>query len=306
MNDDTSSSGGKPPRHDLMAEAGIGAHRTVLVLGRQGSGKTLFALQSLLSGIRRGEPGIFVTFDRSLDQVLQQSAFFGWDIPVLQEQNLLRVASRAAEDVIHNGRVEVDRFLERLQILATQVKAKNIVFDSFHILFTLIKDQAQEVEETFRLREWLFENELAGIVTADVVEDLSSEVPRYSFMQFMADCVVALDFQHAGGQLQRALRLVKYRGELTSGPEVFFQITKAGLELSLAPEPNAFSAADAGIVNQQIARARQLLSSRLAGLDGYLEVKQAELDYLIAKANLDLAAGNEPGSDPRADPPTRD
>jgi hypothetical protein len=93
---------------------------------------------------------------------------------------------------------------------------------------------------------------------------------------------------------------------LTSGPEVFFQITKAGLELSLAPEPNAFSAADAGIVNQQIARARQLLSSRLAGLDGYLEVKQAELDYLIAKANLDLAAGNEPGSDPRADPPTRD
>ena len=195
-----------------------------LVLGRRGSGKTLFALQSLLSGVRRGEPGIFVTFDQSFDQVFQQSAFFGWDIPALQEQNLLRVASHTAEDLLHNGRVEVDRFLDRLRILAAQIKARNIVFDSFQVLFTLLSDRAREIEETFRLRDWLFENGLTGIVTADVVEDMSSKVPRYAFMQFMADCVVALDFQQGGEQFQRALRLVKYRGEMTFGPEVPFQI----------------------------------------------------------------------------------
>lgn len=292
MNDDTTSSGSKSPGHDLMAEGGFLAQRTVLVLGRRGSGKTLFALQSLLSGVRRGEPGIFVTFDQSLDQVLHQAAFFGWDIPALQEQKLLRVVSHRAADVIHNGRVEVDRFLDRLRILGSQIKARNIVFDSFQVLFTLLKDRAQEVEETFRLREWLFENELAGIVTADVEEDHTIKVPRYAFMQFMADCVVALDFQPAGEQLQRALRLVKYRGEMTSGPEVPFQITRAGLELSLAPEPNPPPPANVGIDNRLITRARQLLSSRLAGLDGYLEVKQAELDYLMAKCNPDVAAGD--------------
>jgi len=292
MNDEKASNGVKPPGHGLMAEGGFEAHRTVLVLGRKGSGKTLFALQSLLSGVRRGEPGIFVTFDQSLDQLLQQSTFFGWDIPALQQQNLLRVANHTAKDVVRKGRVEVDRFLDRLRMLGTQIKARNIVFDSFQVLLTLLKDRAEEVEETFRLREWLFENELAGTITADVVEDLAAKVPRYAFMQFMADCVVALDFKLVGQQLQRALRLVKYRAEITSGGEVPFQITRAGLELSLAPEPDTSSPTNVGVENQLVARARQILSSHLAGLDGYLEVKQAELDYLMAKCNPDVATGD--------------
>jgi circadian clock protein KaiC len=302
MNDDTASSSGKPPDHDLMAEGGFGAHRTILVLGRRDSGKTLFAIQSLLSGVRRGEPGVFVTFERSLDKLFQQSAFFGWDIPSLQKQNLLRVAAHSSQDVVYDGRVEVDRFLDELRMQGTHIKAKNIVFDSFQVLFTLLKDRAQEVEETFRLREWLFENELSGIFTVDVEEDPGANVPRFAFMQFMADCVVALDFQQAGDQVQRAFRLVKYRGEMTSGPAVPFQITKAGLELSLAPEPGTASPANAGAGTHLIARARQLLSSHLAGLDGYLDVKQAELDYLMAKSKPELAAGNEPASDPLLDP----
>src|SRR6185295_7633243 len=209
---------------------------------------------------------------------------FGWDIPALQKQNLLRVAIHTAKDIVHNGRVEVDRFLNRLRMLGTQIKARKIVFDSFQVLLSLLKDRAQEVEETFRLREWLFENELTGIVTADVVEDLAAKVPRYAFMQFMADCVVTLDFKLVGQQFQRALRLVKYRGEreIASGSEVPFQITRTGLELSLAPEPDTSSPTNTGVENQLIARARQILSSHLAGLDSYLEVKQAELDYLMA------------------------
>jgi circadian clock protein KaiC len=301
MNDDKASGGGKPFCHDLMAEGVISTQRTTLALGRRGSGKTLFALQSLLSGVRRGEPGIFVTFDQSPEQVIQQAAFFGWDIPALQEQNLLRLACHTAEEVVHNGRVEVDRLLDPLRILATKIKARNIVFDSFQILLKVLKNRAQEVEETFRLREWLFERELTGIVTADVVEDLSSKVPRYAFLQFMADCVVALDFQFAGDRFERALRVVKYRGTIASGPEVSFRITKSGLELSLTPD-STLSPGKASAANQEIERARQILSSRLARLDGYLEVKQAELDYLLEKANPDFEAEDNAGSTPRADP----
>jgi len=286
MNDNTASGGVQPSGHDLMAEGAIAAHRTILALGPRGSGKTLFALQSLISGVRRGEPGVFVTFDQSPEQVFQQAKFFGWDLAALQEQNMLRVASRTARDVIHNGRVEMDRFLDHLRILAKQIQATNIVFDAFQVLLALIEDRAREVEETFRLREWLFENELAGVITAD----LSSPAPRYAFMQFLADCVVALDFQSSGEQIQRALRVVKYRGgAMTTGPEVPFSITPAGLALSLAPETVTSPEADSGIGNQQIARARQILSSRLAGLDGYLEVKQAELDYLMDKSHPEVA-----------------
>jgi len=49
---------------DLITGGGLPRNRTTLLLGGPGSGKTVFALQTLVNGARQfGEPGIFVAFE---------------------------------------------------------------------------------------------------------------------------------------------------------------------------------------------------------------------------------------------------
>jgi circadian clock protein KaiC len=285
MNDETAASGAEPSSQDLFSKTGLTAQRTILVLGPRGSGKTVFALQSLLSAARAGEPGMLVSFDQSPGRLLQQAAFFGWEVPELQKRKLISLVSFQPDELAPHGRFDLDDFLDRVRVLARKTHTRRIVFDSFQLLLKLLKECSQDAKQTFRLREWFFENELTGIITADVVEDLLSESPRYAFLQFMADCVVALDFQFSGEHFQRALRVVKYRGRIDSDQEVYFRITRAGLELS----PSQTTVFATGLPtlpkDSEFDRVHRQLAARLLGLDLYLEVKQAEWDFLIEKSS---------------------
>jgi predicted ATP-dependent serine protease len=56
---------------DSISKGGLPAGRTTLVVGTPGSGKTVFALQTLVNGAREfGEPGIFVAFEESSAQIV--------------------------------------------------------------------------------------------------------------------------------------------------------------------------------------------------------------------------------------------
>lgn len=54
---------------------------TCLVSGTAGSSKTVFFVQFLVEGIRRkGEGGVFVTFEESPADIRRNMPDFGWDI----------------------------------------------------------------------------------------------------------------------------------------------------------------------------------------------------------------------------------
>ena len=56
---------------DSISKGGLPSGRTTLVVGTPGSGKTVFALQTLVNGARDyGEPGIFVAFEESSTQII--------------------------------------------------------------------------------------------------------------------------------------------------------------------------------------------------------------------------------------------
>ena len=63
---------------DAITGGGLPRNRTSLIFGGPGSGKTVFALQTLVNGARKfGEPGIFVAFEensRTFWQTPQASA----------------------------------------------------------------------------------------------------------------------------------------------------------------------------------------------------------------------------------------
>jgi circadian clock protein KaiC len=66
---------------DLIAIGGLPEGRSTLLSGTSGSAKTVFAAQFLAAGIiAPGEPGVFITFEESPDDIRRNMLGFGWDI----------------------------------------------------------------------------------------------------------------------------------------------------------------------------------------------------------------------------------
>jgi len=71
---------------DEITEGGLPRGRTTLVMGGAGCGKTVFALQTVINGVRANEAAIFVAFEESVGQIVTNAGTFGWDLPTLQER----------------------------------------------------------------------------------------------------------------------------------------------------------------------------------------------------------------------------
>ena len=86
---------------DSITGGGLPRNRTTLLLGGPGSGKTVFALQTLVNGARQfGEPGIFVAFEENSRQILINAASFGWKLPELEKKHLLFIDAKMRPDVM--------------------------------------------------------------------------------------------------------------------------------------------------------------------------------------------------------------
>ncbi|MEP6472497.1 MAG: ATPase domain-containing protein [Gemmatimonadota bacterium] len=67
---------------DEITDRGLPRGRTTLVMGGPGCGQTVFARQSLVNGAQAdAEAGIFVAFEESTRQIVDNAATFGWDLP---------------------------------------------------------------------------------------------------------------------------------------------------------------------------------------------------------------------------------
>ena len=76
------------PGFDSISEGGLPRGRSTLLCGGTGSAKTTFGVQFLVEGVRRGEPGIMVTFEEQPDDIKCNVARFGWDLEKYEKDGL--------------------------------------------------------------------------------------------------------------------------------------------------------------------------------------------------------------------------
>ena len=132
-------------------------------------------------------------------------------------------------EIVRVGDFDLGGMLALLGAKAKALNAKRIVFDGIDVLLGLLDDPAKERLEIYRIRDWLAKTGLTGIITQKVGHD---EDHRYSFMQFMVDCVVVLRHQVVDGSAFRHLRVMKYRGSGFAGDEFPISLTAEGLQLT--------------------------------------------------------------------------
>lgn len=222
------------PGLDEITNGGLPKGRTTLVLGGPGSGKTVFALQTLVNGARDfSEPGIFVAFEENSRQIIANAASFGWDLPDLEKEKLFFLDARMSPNTVMSGGFDLQGMLASIKAKAEEIGATRIVFDSIDVLLTLLDDPVAERQELNRIQDWLSETGLTGIMTLRTGGDDDSESSeRYGFMQFMADCVIMLYHRLADRISLREIRVVKYRGSSFSENEFPMVIGPHGIEIA--------------------------------------------------------------------------
>ena len=221
---------------DEVSRGGLPRNRTTLVMGRPGSGKTVFSLQTLVNAVRsRRERGIFVAFEESARQIAQNAAAFDWGLPALPESKLFFLDAHLSPTVVQSGDFDLTGMLAILKAKKDRMGARWIVFDGIDVLLAMLHDPVAEMREIYRVRDWLADNALTAIITAKL-DGRTPEVAHYDFMQFMVDCVIRLERRLEHGASVHRLQITKYRGSGFAAGEFPLRIGTSGLEV-MGPGP---------------------------------------------------------------------
>ena len=221
---------------DELSYGGLPQHRTTLLKGGPGSGKTVFALQCLVNAVRkRQERGLFVAFEESTRQIVANAASFDWGLHALLKRKLFFLDARLSPEVVHAGEFDLSGMLAMLKAKKDELGASWIVFDGVDVLLTLLRDPAAEMREIYRIRDWLAENGITALITAKT-EGGHSEVVNYDFMQFMVDCVVRLARRLEQGISLHRLQITKYRGSDFMSGDFPVGFGASGMDVA-PPEP---------------------------------------------------------------------
>ena len=213
---------------DEITFGGLPRGRVSLVCGGPGAGKSLLALQFLVSGATEfGEPGVFVSFEETELELTENTASLGWDLPGLTERGLLEVEHVRVDraELTEAGEYDLEALFIRLGHAIAAVGAKRVVLDSVEALFGALADESLLRAELRRLFGWLKDRGVTAVVTA---ERGAGALTRHGLEEYVSDCVILLDHRIRDEISTRRLRIVKYRGSAHGSDEYPFIIDADG------------------------------------------------------------------------------
>jgi circadian clock protein KaiC len=216
---------------DEITNGGIPRGRNTLVCGGAGSAKTLFAMKYLLCGaLQYNEPGLCVTFEEHPEELAQNMASLGYDIPDLVNKKLLAIdhVEVARHEFEESGEYDLSGLFVRIGHAIRAIGAKRVVLDTIEVLFSGLPNEAIVRAELRRLFRWL---KSQGVTTMITAETGRGTLTRHGLEEYVADCVILLDHRVSEQLSTRRLRIVKYRGSAHGTNEYPFLLDESGLSV---------------------------------------------------------------------------
>jgi circadian clock protein KaiC len=216
---------------DEVLDGGLPRGRPTIVTGRAGCGKTLLSMEFLVHGAcEYDEPGVFVSFEESSRELIQNMASLGFNVAELEEQGklLLEYIHIERSEIEETGEYDLEALFIRLGYAIDQVGAKRIVLDTLEALFAGLPNHMILRAELRRLFRWLKDRGVTAVVTAERGE---GSLTRHGLEEYVSDCVILLDHRVDEQLTTRRLRVVKYRGSNHGTNEYPFLIGEHGISL---------------------------------------------------------------------------
>jgi circadian clock protein KaiC len=216
---------------DEITFGGLPRGRPTLVCGAAGCGKTLLAMEFLLRGAEQyGEPGVFMAFEETEQDLAQNVRSLGFDLEKMVAENKISVDHVRVErtEIEETGEYDLEGLFLRLGLAIDSVGAKRVVLDTLETLFGGFTNQALLRSELRRLFRWLKDKGVTAIITGERGE---GQLTRQGLEEYVSDCVILLDHRVHDQVSTRRLRIVKYRGSIHGTNEYPFIIDGNGIHV---------------------------------------------------------------------------
>jgi len=216
---------------DEITGGGFPRGRPTLVCGSAGCGKTLLAMEFLVRGVTQfGEPGVFMAFEETSEELTQNVRSLGFDLDDLAEQKKLAVDFVRVErnEIAETGEYDLEGLFVRLGYAIDSVGAKRVVLDTIESLFGGLSNFAIVRGELRRLFRWLKDKGVTAVITG---ESGDGTLTRHGLEEYVSDCVIQLDHRVTDQVSTRRLRIVKYRGTTHGTNEYPFLIDEDGISV---------------------------------------------------------------------------
>jgi circadian clock protein KaiC len=246
---------------DEVTDGGLPRGRPTLICGPAGSGKTLLGMEFLVRGMSDfGEPGVFVAFEETREDLVANVASLGFDLAQFEADGMLVLdhINISAAEVIEAGDWDLDALFIRLGASIDRVGATRVVVDTIETLFGAFTDTGRLRSELQRLFLWLKDRGVTAVITA---ERGDGALTRHGIEEYVSDCVIVLDHLVSDETSIRRLRVLKYRGSLHGTNQYPFLIGKRGISV----QPITSLGLQHSVSNERVSTGVDRLDAMLGG-----------------------------------------
>ena len=215
------------PELDALIEGGLRAGKTYLIVGAPGTGKTVFGLQFLVSGLMEKEKGLYVAIDEKPADVIEQAASLGWDLtPFIESKEFLILDASAyfnARASDGQGRnIDVQRVIADLNNYIARMGASRVVIDPVGpLLFS--RDSTSRVFDQARM---LFYGLQANTNTTNLLTTYSVERSARGIEEYLVSGTFVLEMELTNSRFVRTLTIEKMRSTALAPAQYVFNIVQ--------------------------------------------------------------------------------
>jgi circadian clock protein KaiC len=216
---------------DEITYGGFPQGRPILLCGKAGCGKTLMAMEFLVRGATLfNEPGVFMAFEETAEELTQNVASLGWDVAELIKEKKLVIDHVYIErsQIQETGEYDLEALFIRLGYEIDAISAKRVVIDTLEVLFGGLDNAAIVRAELRRLFLWLKSKGVTAIITSESGEN---SLTRHGLEEYVSDCVIRVDQRIINELSTRWLQIIKYRGSRHGSNEYPFLIKEDGISV---------------------------------------------------------------------------
>jgi circadian clock protein KaiC len=218
------------PGFDEVIGGGLIPNRLYLIDGEPGAGKTTFALQYLLEGIRLGERCLYVTLSETKEELIAGASSHGWSLDGVEIFELLADADLDGESdltMLHPAEVELTETTRKVLEAVERLQPQRMAFDSLSEMRLLAQSSLRYRRQILALKQFF----IGRACTVILLDDRTAEGPDMQ-LHSIAHGVVSLDYKAPPyGQLRRELEVKKLRGSAFASGFHDFVIRTGGIEV---------------------------------------------------------------------------
>lgn len=206
------------PGLDGMLGGGLWTGSTTLVQGTTGSGKTTIALQFVLDGLKRGEPGVYVNFQENPTQLARTIQGLGWDMDEARAKGLHLLYSSPVE-------LQIDSILVELFAVVRANGIRRVAVDAVGDLVHAASDPRRVLGYLYALGQHFQVGRATTLMTLETAG--AGKSPLAGQVSAMCDALVTIALERTGDTARRTLQIIKARGtahdlnvrEMVIGPQ---------------------------------------------------------------------------------------